>query len=71
MPNIFLFSAADLSEATYFISVADIVCLVGSVVNSVLNVYGKLQVPGSILAGVIHFFSLFSQPECKYPGSYI
>ena len=35
MPNIFLFSAADLSEATYFISVANIVCLVGSVVNSV------------------------------------
>jgi hypothetical protein len=35
MPNIFLFSAADISEATYFIGVADIVCLVGSVVNSV------------------------------------
>jgi hypothetical protein len=35
MPNIFLFSAVNLSEARYFISVADIACLVGSVVNGV------------------------------------
>jgi hypothetical protein len=34
-PNIFPFSATDLSKVAYFIGVADIVCLVGSVVNGV------------------------------------